>query len=238
MKTREEVIELVRRCLALSKSSNEHEAALAMAKAQQILFEHNLSMSEVQSADEFSKKASGMTQSKVSTQMKRNHGHWKPQLIHWVARYNFCSVILSSYGDTVYLIGQPINVEVVTNMYIWVCDQLENMASEYCKSYQGPDRIPTFRRGFFDGAVNEIGNRLYRNQKEMKAKIESSTALVVQNEEMLKAYIDQKFGELKSGRASRGSGSYDGHRAGRDAGSKVSLTPQKKVSNSVNEYLN
>ena len=237
MKTREEVIELVRRCLALSKSTNEHEAALALAKAQQILFEHNLSMAEVQSADEFSKKVSGMSQSKLSVKGKRNHGHWKPQLIHRISRYNFCSIILSSWDDTVYLIGQPINIEVVSDMYNWIVEQLENMASEYCKNYRGIDRIPTFRRGFFDGAVYEIGNRLYRNQEELKSKTESSTALVVQNEEMLKSYIEQKFGELRPGRVSRGSGSYDGHRAGREAGSKVDLTVKKKLSNSVSGLL-
>ena len=46
--TRERIIERVRKLLALSNSSNEHEAALAAAHAQRLLAEHNLAMSELE----------------------------------------------------------------------------------------------------------------------------------------------------------------------------------------------
>jgi hypothetical protein len=43
----ESLLDMIRRLLALSGSPNEHEAAAAMAKAQQLLLEHGLSMEEI-----------------------------------------------------------------------------------------------------------------------------------------------------------------------------------------------
>src|SRR5579884_2145941 len=43
----ETIIEKIQKLLALSTSSNEHEAALALAKAQNMLLQYNLSLEEV-----------------------------------------------------------------------------------------------------------------------------------------------------------------------------------------------
>ena len=45
--TREEAIEKIKKCLALSKSSNEHEASLALRMAQKMMAEHAVSEDDV-----------------------------------------------------------------------------------------------------------------------------------------------------------------------------------------------
>lgn len=45
---REALIDRIRKCLALAKSANEHEAAAAMAKAQKLMRDHNLGLGDVE----------------------------------------------------------------------------------------------------------------------------------------------------------------------------------------------
>lgn len=45
------IIAKIRKCLALSSSANEHEAAAAMAKARELMDEHNISATEMSFAD-------------------------------------------------------------------------------------------------------------------------------------------------------------------------------------------
>jgi hypothetical protein len=49
--TDDAILETIRRLLALGQSPNEHEATLALAKAQEWMLRYNLSMAEVESAD-------------------------------------------------------------------------------------------------------------------------------------------------------------------------------------------
>ena len=228
MKDKENILELVRRCLALSKSSNENEAALALSKAQELLFKYNLSLSEIEAADESYQNKSPITKGYDSVASPKNYGQWKIILLHKITQYNFCDIILFS-GGKVAIIGQSHNIEVVKELYSWIAEQILKFADEACRDYSGPDRIPTFRRSFLESAARTVGNRLYRQFEESKKETASSTALVVRNESMVKEYIEQEYPDLRKGRTYRGSGSGDGHRAGREAGNKVDLVAKRKL---------
>ena len=225
----EKIIEMVRRCLALSKSSNEHEAALAMAKAQEILFKYNLSMDTIQTAETQAKRKSTLTENTISTEAPKNYGLWKPTLLFRIAKYNFCSVLAYTGGHTCLIIGQPYNIEVVKELFNWIVEQLMRMSTEAIRDYHGPDRPATFRRGFFEGATNTIGNRLYQQWVKLQQAAVTSTALVIRNDAAIAEYIDNRFGKLKNGRSHAGSRSYDGHQAGREAGNRVDLSVKKKL---------
>ena len=229
------VLEAIRRCLALSESSNEHEAAAAAAKAQELLFKYNLSMAQVEAKADSSEEKTRVTKDYTHLQTAKNHGRWKAQLISRVARYNFCDTLFS--GDTVIVIGQPHNILVVQELYSWIAEQILRFAATACKTYSGFDRIPTFRRGFLESAALTVANRLYRQWAASKEASEMSTALVVTHEAAVKAYIEETWPVLRKGRMNRGSKSYDGHLAGREAGERVNLTAQKKVENSESKRL-
>lgn len=47
-KDKDQIIEKIKKCLALSKSSNEHEAALAMQKAQEMMEKHSVDSADIE----------------------------------------------------------------------------------------------------------------------------------------------------------------------------------------------
>lgn len=226
----DKVLEAIRRCLALSESSNEHEAASAAAKAQELLFKYNLFMAQVEATADSSEKKTKVGEEIYSVITPKNQGRWKATLISRIARYNFCDLVF--YGkNRVMIIGKPHNILVVQELYLWIVEQMKDIITKACREYTGYDRIPTFRRSFLESAVMTIGNRLYRQWEESQEESEASTALVVVTGIELADYVAKRFPDLKNARMSRGSGSGDGHQAGREAGERVNLTSQRKLSN-------
>ena len=49
----ERIIELIKKCLALSSSSNEHEAEFAMSKAQELIEKYNLKQGNFRTFQKF-----------------------------------------------------------------------------------------------------------------------------------------------------------------------------------------
>lgn len=238
MKEKEDIITLIQKLLALSKSSNENEAGLAAAKAQELLFKYNLELSEIEAAADSSEKKARKTVTKDwdSVASPKNYGRWKVTLVHRISRYNFCDVIL--YGrERVLIVGQPHNIAAVKELYSWIGEQILRFASEACRNYTGFDRIPTFRRSFLESAANTVCNRLYRQWEASKTASENSTALVIRHEAMVKEYIEEQFPDLRKGRSHRGGSSYDGHRAGIEAGNKVDIVAKRKLGTSTSGLL-
>lgn len=228
--TEKSILELLRRLLALSQSPNEHEAAAAMAKAQELLFKHNLTMAAVETYTNGIKDKPKIIKDFTDIESGKNDGDWKAILVATIARNNFCEVIRirGFKGDQGVIIGQQMNTEVVKELYLWVAEQLEREAIKAISNYRGPDRLPTFKRAFFKGAISVIGGRLRAQWEKLRRETETSTALVVRNEAMLKAFIEEDFGKLRKGRATRNK-SLDGRMAGREAGARADLTIKRKL---------
>jgi len=227
----EKVIDLIAKLLRLSTSSNEHEAALAASRAQELLIKHNLSMAEIEAhRDDKDKTPVNLLSETLDITVPKNYGDWKKFLIASVAKYNLCKAILSSDGSRVYIIGPQQNVEVVKLLYGWLVDQIMTLSSKACKEYTGYDRIPTFRRAFFIGAVDTVRNRLYQNWMEMESKNNKCTALMVNTTALIDSYIGEKFGQVHQGKGHRvADSSRDGIVAGQRAGHQVSLQAQHRI---------
>lgn len=52
MKKRDELLARIRKCLALAKSANEHEAAAALATARRLMDEHGVDQADIASIGE------------------------------------------------------------------------------------------------------------------------------------------------------------------------------------------
>lgn len=227
MKNREDILILIKKCLALSKSDKPGEAAAAMNKAQELLFKYKLTMSEVDTVESRDEGTIGETPFTLGR--KKNEGLWRMRLAHGVARYTFCDAIGDYESRTVYFIGTKTDVEIVKELYTWIVEQLESMSGPAWKIYSGPDRRPTFLRSFYQSATMVVSNRLYEKWNELQKETKSSTALVVQNKEALKTFIDKKYSHLRKTRSS-GSNSYGGHAAGAAAGHVVNINrPSKRI---------
>jgi len=226
---RAKVLDLIRKLLALSQSPNEHEAARAAEKAQELLFKYKLSMVEVQ-AQKGDGKGPKIVELDGDIISQKNWGKWKPQLAWGVARYNFCTGFQDTYRGKFIFIGQETEAYVAKELYEWLVEQLEGAARRACLNYQGYSRIPTFRRAFFTGAVLTVANRLYNQWRNLQGQSEQSTALVVTTKAMLESYKKEHHPYLVRGRSLRmANGSYDGYTAGIRAGKEVDITVKRKL---------
>ena len=89
------IIERVRKLLALSRSDNPHEAASAAAKAQALLSEYNLSMSDIPAEDR-----SGLHVGLSGTKTRQRLELWAFRLAHATAKAFDCKYIHYADGIT------------------------------------------------------------------------------------------------------------------------------------------
>jgi hypothetical protein len=122
--TNAEIVEKVKKLLALSESPNEQEAATALAKAHALLESHNLSMGDViyKNANEVARPFLVAREAMPS---------WIEILINNVADFNYCSFIkMNTEGAPSYiLVGKPINVTVASQLIDYLVQTVNRIAS-------------------------------------------------------------------------------------------------------------
>lgn len=186
MADKDSVIELIRKCLALSKSPNENEAQRALEKAHELLAKYNLEMLDIEKMD--------VNIKPVVCDMRVPVGSrdWKKMLMNGLALHNFCYCLMS--GDEVIIVGRPQNIVCVLEIGGWIITQLENRA-QIATIMQDTNKM-AFRNAFLVGAVNKINKRL----REMrKAEEIMTTALTILDQEA-KEYAYKKW-SIGKGRA-------------------------------------
>ena len=115
----QQIIERVRKLLALSTSSNPHEAALAAAKVQELLQQYNLELSQVETATK--EQPPAYEHQSVDVGSKRV---WKRLLMGAIAHAHFCEAVTMSGTTRLAVIGQKHNIEVAHYLYDYLSRQL------------------------------------------------------------------------------------------------------------------
>lgn len=100
---KENILRKVKACLALSKSKNEHEAAIALNMAKNMMKNYNLSEAEV----EYSSLSKSTSQAKSSVEKL-----WVLVLIAVIERSFIVTSVLSSYSQKVNFYGNDLNAEL------------------------------------------------------------------------------------------------------------------------------
>lgn len=229
-KSRETVLEQVRRCLALSESSNEHEAAIALEMAHALLLKYNLDISEVQTKDDdvsAVEEASGIDVGPKT---------WKMTLWFEIAKANFCTGYVTSkgrgkgnHGRTLHIIGRHDNIMATMEMGNWITEKLDQLAdlSVYNDrpSYIHGNR---WRMSYLGGATATI----YRRLREMKSKDNENTetrALVVLLDKEADDYMQSAHGKMRQTKVARASVLGEAWTKGATDAKDVSLTRTKNV---------
>lgn len=210
----EKILDLIKKCLALGKSPNEHEAALAMSKAQELLEKYNLSMRDIQTEEQF--KAPNM----VNLEVPIGSSEWKRYLVHYIAENNFCRVLIS--GKDIHILGRETNVISVLVMASWIVVQLENIAWVETHTYSGPLSKLRFRNSFLWGAINRIRDRLKEGRQVRTSVDPNLNALVVNLTGEVANYYRQQYPRVSSHHteAHIDDGAYA---RGQEAGDRISL---------------
>lgn len=121
---RQKIIEKIRKLLRLAKSSNEHEAALAAARAQELLAKHNLDESEL-TEKELPKEA-GI----ASVNTVQKPASWVYLLASAVAGAFDCQYFHSSLGRTKF-VGVDLDHEVAAFTFGYLYRAINRLAANF-----------------------------------------------------------------------------------------------------------
>jgi len=223
------IIDRIRHLLAMAEhaNSNEHEAAIAMGKAQKLLLEHNLVRADVVTDGGNNAGPVGIGQIDGT---EANGFAWKSRMLNTIALNTLCKVISSNHEHKWHLFGTYTNVKGTLEMYNWIVPELERIALTEWSKYKrgnGLESSRTWKAGFFYGATVSVRDRL----RQPMADFATGTGrdLVVQNAGDLKTAIGKVFPHIGTRRTS-GPNSYDGYQSGKASGATMRLSRQRAVS--------
>lgn len=230
------VLDKIKKLVALSTSPNEHEAAFAAEKVQELLAEHNLSMSDVKDVDD---PTAGMT---TDDELVSSSVPWRRSLASEVAHLYFCeyfynhryiSTTTRSCGyirkDIHTFVGAPHNIVVAKLMFTYLTDTVERLA------LAGSKNLKTGRSAYITSFKAAASVRLCSRIRDRIAALserETRTAtgttlpaladLYEQTKAQLAAFIKNRVGTLRvlSTRITQSCvfGARDGDRAGQTIG--------------------
>jgi hypothetical protein len=198
--TRQEVISKVRKLFELSKSSNENEAALAAAKARELLSRHNLSMADLP--------AEGLEDSleiiEASVETGRLLRNWiKGLVVHVAGSFQCSHIVRRRRGSSPLLsfIGTPTDAEVAAYTFQFLYRQLNGLADKALPRLKRENPAwsgNALRYAYLDGAVRKIGERLQERTRDIhEQENRVCTALVLAKDHMIRNYISGNFGKLR-----------------------------------------
>jgi len=190
--------------LAMTKSPNENEAALAMDMLNKFLTQHNLSIADLE------KKGAGAPPvGEQRHDLGKAAFKWKLDLAEGIAEFYYCIPMVDRRAKTVSFVGRPDNVEALQLLYGWVIDQIKNISRDTRRAHfdsTGEHVDPLrWQLQFGEGIVPRLVDRL----KEMKARqsedlsrddMGNVTALAIHHASEASDYLEKEYGYRRDGK--------------------------------------
>jgi len=184
--TKQEVIVKIKKCLALSGSSNEHEAAAALRQAQALMQKYGIEHEEMLASD------AGEAYAKAGVQ--RMPSNWETWLANAVANAFGCTMIFSSAGffdqaGKWIFIGCAPSPEIASYAFQVLYRQLKRQRAVYIKAKLQRCKLSTRTKRadlFCDGWVQAVASKL------------TALAGTEQQEKAISAYINVNYPALRS----------------------------------------
>ena len=261
-KTTEQLLPLIQNLLKKTTENGctEAEASAALNKVQDLLFRYDLDMATVTEFTpgeaDFNEIVGRNYQDDTLYCIKDGgkNSEWKVRLGFAFGNYSLCKVLSS--GTYMRFIGRKVDVAVTKEMYGWVIEQCEALATQALNDFQ---KTKVYYRGlstsnkmvydiehpnheirshggkwknnFLHGMTVRIVERLRDHWNELKTQDAQSTAMVLVSEGAIQDYIKEQFPRLGTRRVATKLGA--GTRAGYAAGSKVALNKNQQLANSL-----
>lgn len=221
MSVDEKVIERIRKLLALAGNNpNEHEAASAAARAQELMLQHDLTMESV--STKVDRRTAGIGKSeKTVLREKGKPGGWKVALFACIGQTSGCWVYTTEggkwYDATGYLIGRAQDVEMAHYLYDFLVRELERLQKAYGDSqwaelreyakhhgisthdaerdFSSMQRHPLrMKDSWMRGAAEAVITRLHNEHWERNRRTEATAALAVNKEAAIRDWWAQQRG--------------------------------------------
>jgi hypothetical protein len=219
------VIARIKKLLNLAESSNEHEAALAASKAQELAFQHNLELSTVQGFDLSPDEK--VDRHNFDLGVGKAVANWKSWLFVTVTKTSLCHGYLEPSTKTTYgrIIGRKADVEVAQYTYSWLLSELERLSQRYMADQIFYDQYDSrkMRRSWLEGASQGVCATLNAEFRERESQSNESTALVVVRDREINTWMEDNGLKLRSKQVSHARRDSAAFSAGFQTGSNLSV---------------
>jgi hypothetical protein len=189
--TQDTLISKVRKLLQLSTSSNANEAALAAAKAQELIDRHNLSatmlaLEDAAPVDTLDEPIQDFYTAGAPLDSQKTAQTWRGRLAVTISRLNGCRVYTA--GGDIALVGRPTDAETVRYLYGYITREIERLTNEF-----GKGMGTSWRNNFRLGAVQGVKSKLYESRKTFEATVraEASSTMALMRVDRALARIEQ-----------------------------------------------
>lgn len=179
-----EIVNKIKRLLALSSSDNTHEAESAMLKAQELLAKYNLQLSEIEAYKEQNVKED-------ITEITFTKAKWKGRLAKVIASNFKCEMYYKTYrSHKVTFLGLEEDVAICKIMTEYAIDCIKKESGKIARAYREKGRSAKgvendFALGFIEGLRSKF--------EEQKQKNEEWGLVLVVPKEVQDAYNDIQF---------------------------------------------
>lgn len=171
----EEALRKAISCLKLAKSTNPSEAALAAAKAQEIIDRYNLSVGDLQNGEEPAENSEPI----ANTHEPLHHvcqvdTRWSTRLAGTIARRNGCRIVFytqASGSAIIQIIGRTSDVNAVRYLFGWMEREVRRLTKQEC---QGRSR--KYQVDFRYGVVDTIERKLDEQKRETIHAVQTESA--------------------------------------------------------------
>jgi hypothetical protein len=193
-----EIAEKIKKLLALSQSQNEHEAAVAMQKVEEILTRYNMSLTDVEI------RSGNYDKDIIFT---RRVDKYRRVLLLQIARLYYCETVRSEVDrndQIVYLVGSKADRETVKYIFDYAMERISTFTRNYLKekNISNNDRRTVsydYYRGCILGLSRKIKDMI-DEREDKHIKTSSGTDLVLVKNGALNQYLKKEFPFLGTGR--------------------------------------
>lgn len=229
---RDKVLDKIRKLIALSGSSNVHEAAVAAAAAQRLMLEHRIAESDV--TVDATEEDVVVDQEIYRDRRLKSPPRWHEILLNGIANANFCRVILGADCERIgwrverrpfyRVIGSEADRATTVYLYEMLRGEIERLAVQVCRCYRY-DRAE--RASFKLGAAGALSNKLlaegraFRNEM-AQASNAHALAVIDKTAQAVEAYVRKAFPRLSAGSAPTIS-RRDAYAHGHEMGSRIDV---------------
>lgn len=164
--TYDQALQKAIKCLELSKSPNQHEAALAASRAQEIIDRYNLCVEDIEQG----KDPKGDDENIADFGNDPLHEvcqvdtRWTIRLASTISRLNGCRIYYStkmSGSAILKLVGRPSDVQAVRYLFAWLEKEVRRITRQECRG-----SIRRYQIDFRAGVVDTIQHKLEAQRKE------------------------------------------------------------------------
>ena len=194
------IIDRVGKLLALAGSENEHEAALAMQRATELLHRHNLDAAEIQDSATCTRLIINTFRKQIPT--------YRRTICGILRDYFFVQIIYSSLYDpesnsshkTIELLGRAENVPVAEHCYHFLEQQLVSLWQKNRHKFRGT--TITAKNSYYLGLLHGFSQKLASQVKECAPAEQTSSAtatpgaLAISRDNQLQDFVSFHFPRL------------------------------------------